>query len=416
VSPLAAHTLRYRSGDALPLVEALLSGRAEREISGVDAADITAAAQVLGDAPVTVIIGRANLAESGQSLAAAAAAIHAAHPQVRFLTALRRANVHGALDMGMAPGVLPGRVALDAARSWFHAAWPTVPEQPGLDTAGILAAAAEGRIDTLILLGADPVADFPDRDLAERGISGARTVIAVDLFLTASSKRADVVLAAAGYAEVWGTTTNLEGRVSSVTQKVTAPGTARSDWVLAADLAHRLGHDLGMTSIEDTWAEIERVAPAHAGISLDRLDADADRDGVLVGTARDGAGDGQPPLLDYRPPAYDAPGVDAYSLRLLATRKLWDRGTLVARSPSLAHLAPTTSLRLHPLDFDRLGVDIGASVRVRSARGQMTTTVSPDPDVSRGAAAVGFGLDGADAAAVIDAGAPVTEIRVEVDQ
>ena len=99
---------------------------------------------------------------------------------MRFLSGLRRGNVHGAIDMGLAPGLLPGRVALADGRDWFARFWGTVPAETGLDTAGILAAAADGKIDTLILLGADPLADFPDRDLAARGVAGARTVIAVD--------------------------------------------------------------------------------------------------------------------------------------------------------------------------------------------------------------------------------------------
>ena len=40
-------------------------------------------------------------------------------PGARFLPALRRGNVQGALDMGLAPGLLPGRVGLDAGRAWF---------------------------------------------------------------------------------------------------------------------------------------------------------------------------------------------------------------------------------------------------------------------------------------------------------
>ena len=47
---------------------------------------------------------------------------------------------------------------------------------------------------TLILLGADPLTDFPDHDLATRALAGARTVIALDQFQTASSQQADVLL------------------------------------------------------------------------------------------------------------------------------------------------------------------------------------------------------------------------------
>ncbi len=152
-----------------------------------------AAALAEADAPV-VLLGRANLAESGEHVAAAASAVLEARPEATFLPLLRRANLHGALDMGLSPGLLPGRVTLDDGRQWFHEHWATVPAEPGLDTTGILQAAAAGKIDTLVLLGADPIADFPDADLAAQGLAGARTVIALDTFLTDSSRRADIVL------------------------------------------------------------------------------------------------------------------------------------------------------------------------------------------------------------------------------
>src|SRR5690606_22728473 len=235
--PVLYPRLRYRPGHALSVVRALLAGDADDEVGGVTPEAIRAAAGVLGDGPLTVVVGRANLAESPRSIAAAAAAIHHTRPGVRFLSALRRANVHGALELGLSPGLLPGRVTLDAGRDWYGQHWPTLPEAKGLDTTGILRAAADGKVDTLVLLGADPLADHPDRELAERGLGGARVVIAVDQFLTESVKQADVVLPAAGYAEVEGTTTNLECRVSTVGRKVTPPGTAQPDWVVAAELA-----------------------------------------------------------------------------------------------------------------------------------------------------------------------------------
>src|SRR5258706_10234034 len=184
--------------------------------------------------------------------------------------------------MGLSPGLLPGRVTLDAGRQWFHEHWTTLPSTAGLDATGILTAAAEGRIDVLVLLGADPATDFPDHDLAQRALAGARTVVSIDTFMNRSTAKADVVLPAAGYAETDGSTTNVEGRISVLERKVTPPGTARADWMLAAELAYRLGADLNLESVEGIWNEIEAVAPAHAGITRELLLSPAGADGVLV--------------------------------------------------------------------------------------------------------------------------------------
>src|SRR5690606_18455358 len=125
---------------------------------------------------------------------AAAASLLGLGDHVKVLSALRRGNVHGALDMGLAPGLLPGRVGL--ADGPAAATWGSVPAQRGLDATGVLRAAAEGRIHGLVLLGADPLADFPDRELAERALGSVGFVVAVDALPTASNRRADVVLPA----------------------------------------------------------------------------------------------------------------------------------------------------------------------------------------------------------------------------
>ncbi|MDQ1508152.1 MAG: NADH-quinone oxidoreductase subunit, partial [Actinomycetota bacterium] len=214
--------------------------------------------------PVIVILGRPSVAEPADATVAAASAL-AGIPGVRFLSALRRSNVHGALDLGLAPGFLPGRVTLDAGRAWFEAAWGGVPAGPGLDTAGILTAAAEGRLQALVLLGADPLSDFPDRDLARRAVAKVPFVLAVDAFPTPSTDAASVFLPVALYGEKRGTTTNLEGRLLRLARKVTPPGTAMEDWRVAVELALRLGADFDLEAVDEVTDEIARLAPAHQG-------------------------------------------------------------------------------------------------------------------------------------------------------
>ena len=280
-------TLAYRPGEAGALARALVEGTGS-DVAGVDAESVNRAGELLEEGAV-VVLGRPSVAESAASITAAAAALSKL-PGVRFLPALRRANVMGALDMGLAPGILPGRVSLEEGREWFSQEWGVIPEQRGLDATGILAAAAQGRVQGLVLLGADPVSDFPDRQLARQALSGAGFVVAVDTFLTPSSRQADVVLPAAGYAERSGTTTNIEGRITRLAQKVVPPGVARPDWMIAVELAARAGADLGAESVEDLWDQIERLAPSHAGVTRVVLADRHNRDGV-VAPLGDGVGE-----------------------------------------------------------------------------------------------------------------------------
>jgi len=98
----------------------------------------------------------------------------------------------------------------------------------------------------------------------------------------------------------------------------------------------------------------------------------------------------------------------------VAARKLYDKGTLVAKSPSLAGLAPGTELRVNPADLERLGVGGGTEVKVTSSRTSTTLVATADPTLPKGTALLHVNQpDGPDAGAFIDAAAAVTEIRVE---
>ncbi len=445
-SRYATVSLHPRPGEAGVLARALLDGPPPgTDAGGVDANDLVTACELVASGPVRVVLGRQSVAESDRSVVDAAAALLARKPDTRFLVGLRRGNVRGALDMGLAPGLLPGRVALESARSWFEPHWPGLPAVKGLDCTGILSAAADGAIDVLILLGADPLADFPDRDLATRGLAGATTVVAIDQFATASASTAAVILPAAGFAEVEGTTTNLEGRVSALHAKVTAPGTARPDWIIAVELAAALGADLGVESIDAIRTEVARLAPSHLGLTPAVIEAAGSADGVVVplpseppapraevaaGGDTDDDGDdaatddapevvadpgaGAPELLTFVPGApADPPPLDRYSLRLVATRKLYDQGVAVQQSPSLAGLAPGSILRINPYDFDRLGVAAGDQVRLHSSRADLRAEIAADPGLPRGAASVYFNQSDLDAGSLIDSTAPVTDVRVE---
>ncbi len=409
LSRYAAASLQYRPGEVAAVVRAVVSGDVPADgVAGVPADQLTAAARVVAaaDGDLTVVVGRANLAESAGTVMDACAAVHAALPSARFLPVLRRSNVRGALEAGLAPGRLPGGVTLDDGRDAWATAWPALPDAAGLDAEGILDAAANGRIDTLILLGADPLMDAPDRSLARRALAGARTVIALDQFLSPSVAQADIVFPVAGFAECDGTTTNMEGRVSVLSAKVTPPGTARADWMVAAELAHRLGVDLGVDARPDElWDELTANAPALAPASSAALAERANGDGVLVDL--DGRG-------FVAPEPTDVPPTDAYSLRLVVDRVLYDGGELLSHCPSSVGLVRSASLGMSPGDAATLGVADDARVTVTSPRGSLAVTVGVDAAVPRGSVVLHHGLAGADAGTLLAAGDTVCDVRVEV--
>jgi len=233
----------------------------------------------------------------------------------------------------------------------------------------------------------------------------------------------------------------------------------------------RMGTDLGFDSIDAVAAEIAAVVPSHRGLTPALLARRENRDGIVVpvgsheapgGDARPGetiavsaslaqgetiqdlpepesseaplepgsqapgardpgaqrAGDPQPappPLMGFAGVAAGPPvrPLDAYSMRLVTSRSLYDAGVLVQRSPALAPLAPGPHVSANPHDLSRLGVKPGDLVRITSARAALVLPARADAGVPRGSVVVDFNQPGEGAADLVDAGQPVTDVRVE---
>ena len=391
VSSYAHRSIVCRSGEAAKTLKSLLTS--DDELS-----------QEIRSGSVVVILGRSSLAESALPAIEVASVITEELPKAKFLVALRRGNVRGAIDMGLSPGLLPGRVPLENPNDEIKKIWAKAPTVEGLDTAGMLRAAADGQLDVLILVGADPLVDFPDQDLANRGLRGAKFVVAIDNFPTLSVANADVVLPATAYGEKGGTTTNIEGRVSRLAQLVTSPSAARDDWMIASELAWRLGGDLKFSSMEEIWSEIEQVAPSHNGITLEKIWADETRDGILITETS---------IQLAIEPSGETPVVDGYGLRLISGRKLYDAGTQTSNCASLSALAQDAELRVNPTELERLGIQDGSEVTIISTKATGVAIAIADESIPRGTAVLPFNNPGIRANLFINSELPVTDIRIE---
>jgi len=355
-------SIRAESGTAAGIIPTLLAQ-----------ADVSAQ---LSSGPVVIVAGRPNLAESASHTMDALSAVLAVAPSASVLPVLRRGNVRGALSLGLAP-------------------------RNGNDAAAILEASAKGNVDCLILVGADPLSDVADIDLARRGIAGAKFVVAIDTFLTASASHADVVLPAAAYGEKDGTTMNLEGRVTSVAQKITPHGTSRADWMIAVELLTLLGHESNFTTLSDIQDAMSAAVP---GFGTTTTAVAIKRDGVVVSVA--------PPSSLPTATSVAAPR-NSYEFRLDLSRKLFDRAIGTITSPSLANLATEANVFIHPLDLDRVGAAEGTNVRVTNSHSSIVLPVRASSSVPRGTAWVPFNQIGADVRELIRRNESIIDVRIE---
>lgn len=326
---------------------------------------------------VVVVLGRANLAENEAFTLHALGEILHAVPNAKILPVLRRGNVRGAVAVGL------------------------TPQQDSGDAIDILTKAAAGKIGCLILLGANPLVDVADSNLVKRALAQIKNVISIDTFVTSSNENANIVFPAAAYAEKSGTTTNLEGRVSNVTQQITPRGTSRPDWMIATELGLCLGIDLGISSLDELHRKMVSTIPEFSTCA-DR--AAIKSDGVLMSNqATATIGRGSVTLVDR----------NSYNYRLIVSRTMYDSAQSTITSGSLAGIITESTIYVHPLDLARIGVVDGTNIRVGVDEVNVVLPVRAHNGIHRGTAWLPFNHTNVDIRPLLNITADVIDVRIE---
>jgi predicted molibdopterin-dependent oxidoreductase YjgC len=284
--------------------------------------------------------------------------------------------------MGLAPNLLPGRVSTtdESAAAAMETHIGHLPTDPGRSTMDMFEAVLAGDMKALILAGADQVRDCPDPDLAARALEAAEFVVAIDAFLTDSSRFADVFLPAAVWGEVDGTATNLEGRVQRVRPSIPPIGRARPLNAILDDLAVRMGVELGAAKPHEIAERIAAIAPAYAGLTHEYLEFEVGDTGVVVPSP-----DGTQPLA-YIPVEISVPVVtDRMTLHLAPA--LYDDGVWNRYAATIASLVRPATARIHPRDAASLAVTDGSVIAVDD---DLELPVTVDSEVAVGSIVVPF--------------------------
>ena len=333
-------------------------------------------AQVGDDRPLTVVVGRRSLAEGVEPMLAAIGAVQRQYPSAKFLVAHPQANLRGAYDSG-----LSGRSIEDICA--------------GID---------DGRISAVVVLGCDPAVEALAADSVAASLAKAKLIV-IESLPTSATANAEVVFPMSAWGETNGTTTNVEGRVMTLRQRVTATGTSRDDWQIAADLADRLNIDLGIDTVDDAVGLMASTIPSRAAITVGALASERGRDGIIVQPTA-GAFDASAPA--------PLPRVSGYSLRLVAVKKLYSDSAALRACASSAHMVAAAVARLNPADFVPLGIVEGGEVTMISPSGRCVVPVMSDASVGKGSVHVAVDALGANVASLIDPNEPLTEVRIEV--
>jgi len=295
-------------------------------------------------------------------------------------------GVQGGAEMGAYSTAFPGGLAIDAESArHFSRLWGfEVPDRPGLQTTGMLAAAARGELDAFYCIGGNFLETLPDPPGVERALAAIPLRIHSDIVVTSQMlvEPADTVYllpARTRYEQPGGgTQTSTERRV------IFSPhvpghdvGRARSEWEMLLDLARAVKPDalerLAFPDAAAVRADIERAVPFYRGIAALSKKGDQFQWGgphLCAGRAFPTA-DGKARFRPVRPPAQPGPeegGGDGTFV--LATRRGKQFNSMVQERTDALTGAQRDHVLISPADAGRLGLATGDPVLLTSAAGE----------------------------------------------
>ncbi|WP_323765475.1 molybdopterin-dependent oxidoreductase [Marinovum sp.] len=323
-------------------------------------------------------------------------------------------NAMGGREVGGLANMLACHLDLEnpshrtAVREFWQA--PAMPEAPGLKAVDMFQAVGDGRIKALWIIHTNPAVTMPDADAVAAAIKACEFTVVSDITAeTDTARLAHVLLPAAAWAEKSGTVTNSDRTISRQRAVLEAPGQARADWDILADVGRRMGWHAGFDY--QAPAEIFREYAALSGIAgyfgrdfdisaLRGLDdpeydtmaparwplTEARRGGRFFADGRFFHDGGRAKMLPLRHRGPEAQRAPRYPFRLNTgrIRDQWHTMTRTAISPRLsAHLAEPF-LDIHPADAAELALQPADLVRVSSPQGSAILRARVTTDVRRG--------------------------------
>ncbi len=322
-------------------------------------------------------------------------------------------NAMGGREVGGLANMLACHLDLENAdhRAAVQDFWqaPAMPKAAGLKAVDMFRAVENGQIKALWIIHTNPAVSMPEADRVRAAIANCAFTVVSDITgQTDTARLADVLLPATAWAEKDGTVTNSDRTISRQRSVLAAPGQARPDWDILAEVGRRMGHDRAFSYTHP--AEIFREYAALSGLAgrfgrdFD-ISAFADLDAAAyaalaptrwpVTKTRQGGrffadghffhDDAKARILPvtYRPPAAKTGPRYPFRLNTGRLRDQWHTMTRTALSPRLSAHLPEPFVDIHPDDAARLTLAAADLVTLSSPTGRailrarITETVQP---------------------------------------
>jgi assimilatory nitrate reductase catalytic subunit len=314
-------------------------------------------------------------------------------------------NAMGGREVGGLASMLAAHMGFsDAERDRAQRFWqsPTICPGPGLKAVDMFDAVALGKIKAIWIIATNPAVSMPDAKDVRAALAACPLVVVSDCIAeTDTTRLANVKLPAVGWGEKDGTVTNSERVISRQRGFLAAPGEAKPDWWIMAEIAKRMGWGAAfdfpnaasiyreyaaMTGFENDGARVLDLSD-HATLSDEAYDALSPFQwgGTSPFATRPfTTQNGRANLITVtpKPRAVDT----AFPLRLNTARyrDQWHTMTRTGLSPRLSQHRREPLVEVHPDDAAVFGLINGGLARVSTTAGDSIFRVSVDKGQQRG--------------------------------
>lgn len=251
------------------------------------------------------------------------------------------ANSMGAARLGLRPN-LPQSMTNLLADKWGE----KLPESDGANTSQIFNRSLDEEIDAIFIMGANPAMRYPDGNFVNAALDKLDFLVVADLFDTATSAKADVVLPLAGWSEQEGSYLNLEGRYQRFDKALPPASGIKTGVEIIRLIAKAMDIELGLESDDDLQSETLEVIESYRC---------GQRDVNKFYPAE------QQQIHEH----------EEYPYRLYIGNDLHHFGYYTEHCPSLVQFTSEPYLEISPNLAEKLEITEGSLVRVESPSGKL---------------------------------------------
>ena len=266
-------------------------------------------------------------------------------------------NSQGVNDMGLTPEFLPGY-------------------QPasGDKKSDLFESCKDGTTKFLYIAGEDPIGSFYRPQLVKEALKTVPFLIVTDIFMTETTKMADLILPSSTYAEKDGTFTNMSRHVQGVASAVLPQGTSKPDFDILIELAETLGKPFEHSTLLEIQQEIEQAAPIYQGVfpgkeSKQWIPATSNKKPALKINSTENTAE-----ISH----------ENYPFTLQTNNHMFHIGSYSQRAKALVDIGPECIAEIHPEDAKGLGVSSGDQVIIESSSNKVEVKIKTTKITSPG--------------------------------